>query len=198
MSFSQPGETMGSMDKRRMSVSQMQRQKSLLLPITTSNIHRATSPAQDTPPPERKITRNRIKGLFLAEFDNTMGPRIAFEANDGSLVPDDVFDAVSDYFITGKALTDHIITVVASGLNCKVMGYPMCIAHHKYDRNALLFNVGFILDISAKLAPYMSPLRKITRTFYSMEMEDEFLSDPLKKERLKEILPHVLKELNER
>ncbi len=178
--------------------SQIQRQGSLLLPITTSNTHRGTPPALETPPSERKIMRNRIKGLFLAEFDNTMGPRIAFEANDGSLVPDDVFDAASDYFITGKALSDHIITVVASGLNCKVMGCPMCIAHHKYDRNALLFNVGFILDISAKLAPYMRPLRKIARTFYSMEMEDEFLSDPLKKERLKEILPHVLKELNER
>ncbi len=170
-----------------------------MLPNTTSsNIYQTTAPQPGTPKSEIEITRNRIKGLFFAEFDNTTGPKIAFEANDGSSIPDDVFDAASDYFITGKALCDHIIIVVASGLNCKVMGYPMCIAHHKYDRNALLFSVGFILDISAKLAPYMTPLRKIARTFYSMEMEDEFLSDPLKKERLKEILPHALKELNER
>ncbi len=144
-----------------------------------------------------KLMCNSIKGLFLAEFDNTMGPRIAFEASDGCSLPE-VFGAASDYIITGKALSGHIITAVASRLNCKVMVCPMCIAHQKYDRNALFFNVGFVLDISAKLAPYMNPLRKIARTFYSMEMEDELLSNPVKKERLKEVLPQVLKELNER
>ncbi len=196
MLSSQLGLTVESVDRGGVRVGSLLRQQTMLPTVGTSGLS-ATSLTQDSPSKEKNLISKRIKGLFLAEFDNTTGPRITFEANDGCSVPD-VFDAASDYIITGKALSGHIITVVASELKYKVMGYPMCIAHHKYDRNLLMFNVGFILDTSAKLAPYMSALQKIARTFYSMEMEDEFLSNPVKKERLKEVLPQVLKELNER
>lgn len=53
----------------------------------------------------------RIRGLFYAEFDNTVGPKIFFQAPEGFICADD-FDDISEYMITKPDLCGKIVTVV--------------------------------------------------------------------------------------
>jgi hypothetical protein len=83
---------------------------------------------------------------------------------------------MSDYIITGKQLCGKLITVTAS--HYKIMSFPLCIEDDKYDRNAFLFNVGFVFDEHADTGPFQSVLRKLGTTILALELESGFLFNP--------------------
>ncbi|KAG5184888.1 nitrogen permease regulator 2-domain-containing protein [Tribonema minus] len=154
-------------------------------------------------------SRPSLLGVFYSEFDNIAGPKILFQSPEG-LLPPEKFDGISDYMITGRQLCGKIITVSAHGL--KIMGYPLSIADEKdesdanvlacfsaqYNRNALLFNVGFVFEEGIDAEHYHNALRKLSMMLYSMEVESAFLFDAQRKARLAEILPQVRDDLNSR
>jgi hypothetical protein len=60
------------------------------------------------------------------------------------------------------------------------MGVPMCLAHTKYQRNALLFNMGFVLDAEDLLLPiYRASIEqclfKLSNYLTNFEKESEYL-----------------------
>jgi hypothetical protein len=88
----------------------------------------------------------QLKGVFYAEFDNVMGPRIVSQAPQNCLSADH-FEAISDYIITGKQLCGKLITVSALGL--KVMGYPLCIANKKVPHSTYSYLAGIQIYFGA-------------------------------------------------
>lgn len=74
-----------------------------------------------------------LLGVFYSEFDNILGPKIVYQA--GRCPTGDVFDKISDYFITKPHLCGKIVTVFQClELDIKVMGFPMRIEDVKYHR----------------------------------------------------------------
>lgn len=55
-----------------------------------------------------------IGGVFYAEFDNIVGPKIVYQSPDGFFDPED-FDAVSEYMITKPDLCGKVVSVLHSG-----------------------------------------------------------------------------------
>jgi hypothetical protein len=82
-----------------------------------------------------------LLGIFFAEFDNTVGPKITCQSPEGFL-SDEFFEAISDFMITGPELCHKLVTVAA--FDYTIIGYPMSLSHKKYHRNALLFNIAFV------------------------------------------------------
>ena len=50
------------------------------------------------------------------------------------------------------------------------MGYPICIEHEKFRRNALLFNICFVFHQDIDVSHYEATLRKLALTFKSLEV----------------------------
>lgn len=92
-----------------------------------------------------------------------------------SALSSDVFDSISDYVITKQQLCGKIITVTAPDAGVRVMGFPICIEDKKYHRNALLFNVAFILAEHADVVGLQPLLRKLALTLRAAEIESEYL-----------------------
>ena len=172
-----------------------------------------------------------IRAIFYSEFDNSLGPRVLFDAPDGSVsraaempwmnqqqLPAEedeehrpemtpLFEAISDYSITGPQLSGHLITVLVPALgmlaspgtvsdDVQVVNFPIAISGSKYGRNALLFNVGLVLYKHAPAQLFTAALRKLSLMLRSMELESEFLSTPSKKAALSLLLPRLLQDLN--
>lgn len=57
----------------------------------------------------------------------------------------------------------------------RILGFPVRLEDAAYARNALMFNVGFILDPHAQWRSYVSVLRKLASVLASMEREQGFL-----------------------
>lgn len=55
-----------------------------------------------------------IGGVFYAEFDNIVGPKIVYQSPDGFFDPED-FDAVSEYMITKPDLCGKVVSVLHAG-----------------------------------------------------------------------------------
>ena len=85
-----------------------------------------------------------LRCIFYAEFDNTEGPRMVYQAPKGHL-SSQRFDEISGYIITGPKLSHKIVDINACGH--RILGYPIRIENSKYDRNAFLFNIGFMFKV---------------------------------------------------
>ncbi|CAM9349460.1 unnamed protein product [Chrysoparadoxa australica] len=140
-------------------------------------------------------TRPPLLGIFYSVFDNTHGPKIRHQWPPNQL-GEDQFYSISDYMITSNELCGRVITVNAYGL--VILGCPMSIEDEKYDRNALLFNLGLVFEkgTCTNTKPFQGALRKIAMTFRSMETESGFLFDESQSERLQHILKQVFWDLN--
>lgn len=134
-----------------------------------------------------------MQALFYSEFDNVTGPKIIFQSP-SKYLSSEVFDAVSDYIITGKQLCGSLITVTAFGH--KIMSYPLSVEDNKYDRNAFLFTIGFIFAEEEDTRPYHSVLRKLGNTLLSLEVEAGFLFDQSTKSQLSWILHRIMLDLS--
>jgi hypothetical protein len=65
-----------------------------------------------------KASRHRIRAIFYAEFDNTVGPKVFFQAPEGCIAAED-FDDVSDYIITRPDLCGKVLTVLHSSFQAR-------------------------------------------------------------------------------
>lgn len=87
-----------------------------------------------------------LKCLFYAEFDAVAGPKIVYQIpdSDEQTISKETFDSLSGFFITKPELLDKFIKVNTTKL--KIMGNPVVIEHRRYARNALIFNLCFVVD----------------------------------------------------
>ena len=83
-----------------------------------------------------------LRGVTYSEFDNKVGPRLKFQYPPNAISSDE-FEAFADYVIVGKHLCGKIITVRNDSV--QFVNYSVAIDNRKYDRNTLLFAVGFVL-----------------------------------------------------
>ena len=81
-----------------------------------------------------------LRGVTYSEFDNKVGPRLKFQYP-ANAIGNITANVQAD---PGKHLCGKIITVRGEGL--QFVNYSVAIDNPKYDRNTLLFAVGFVLD----------------------------------------------------
>jgi len=126
-----------------------------------------------------------------------------FQIPDGYLECEE-FDRISEYVITKPTLGGRFCCVRIKYKDTTrhpdwVIGCPVCMSHCKYNRNALLFNICFVLDgkIDHKLFnPYENVVKKIAKYLATLEAESEVLFNESKKEQLVPILKCVFEDLN--
>ena len=89
-----------------------------------------------------------------------------------SLFIDLFYEQLSDYVIVGKHLCRKIIVVKNDDI--QYMNYSIAIDNPKYDRNSLLFSLGFILSEGADTEPFEPILRKLSLAFLALEVRSNF------------------------
>jgi len=105
-----------------------------------------------------------------------------------------IFDSTSEFIITGSELTSKIITLSAHSWH--VMSRPTMISNSRYERNAHLFSVGFLLRRAADPRPFRPLLSKLAVTLQAMEEESGFLTRVEYRPKLQTLLERVLLSLN--
>ncbi len=116
---------------------------------------------------------------------------------DTELLQNSIFAATSEYIITGNELANRSITVSTHGMH--ILSRPNIISDtQRYERNSLLFAVGFVLRRGDTVDPchFWPVLSKLSSTLYDMEMESEFLSNGRTRSQIQIILEDVLISLN--
>eukprot|EP00956_Cyclotella_meneghiniana_P021420 scaffold39038_cov78-Cyclotella_meneghiniana.AAC.5 len=114
---------------------------------------------------------------------------------DSETLANSIFTACSEYIITGNELADQTITVSTRGMH--ILSRPMIISDTKrYERNSLLFSVGFVLRRNIDPSPWWPVLSNLSRTFRAMEVESEFLSNERTRPMIQTVLEDVLVSLN--
>lgn len=103
-----------------------------------------------------------------------------------------IFDSCSEYIITGNELTGNIINLSTHHIH--VLTRPTTIADEKYERNSLLFCVGFILRRTEDPRPFRPVLSTLALTLREMEVESQFLSR--NRSEIQGILESILISLN--
>ncbi|XP_045598330.1 GATOR1 complex protein NPRL2 [Procambarus clarkii] len=135
-----------------------------------------------------------IRSIFLSEFHHIVGPKIVYQYPE-NYVSKEVFDAISVYIIPKPQILKRIITVNVLGV--KVTGYPNEIKNFKYARNALIFNLCFVCDSTARTVHYEPAVKKLSEYLENLELENGFLSTEESREQMPGILQHILEELND-
>ena len=106
-----------------------------------------------------------------------------------------IFAAVSEYIITGDELADQLINISTHGMH--ILSRPMIIHDtQRYERNSLLFAVGFVLRRSVDPRPYWPILANLSSTFSQMEVESQYLSGSKTRPQIQVILEDILVCLN--
>ena len=85
-----------------------------------------------------------------------------------------IFNSCSEYIITGNELTGNIICLSTHHIH--ILTRPTILSDEKYERNALLFCVGFVLRRTEDPRPFRPALSKLAVTLRDMEVESQFLS----------------------
>jgi len=112
-------------------------------------------------------------------------------------VPDSsssIFDSCGEYIITGNELTGKIINLSTHHIH--VLTRPTIISDERYERNSLLFCVGFVLRRAEDPRPFRPLLSKLALTLRDMEVESQFLSNQSTRPQLQTLLEHILVSLN--
>ena len=122
---------------------------------------------------------SKINALFFTEFDNKKGRTLAFQ-EPYDAISEDFFDALSDYLIPKPQLCGQLVTVrIREKL---VLCWPVCLTHVRYERNALMFSLGFLLDAAetsehdacARFGPL---LHKASAHLAAMELESAAVAE---------------------
>ena len=120
------------------------------------------------------------------------------KTNIGSSVPDgfsSIFDSCSEYIITGsEQLSGKIVNLSTHHIH--ILTRPTIISNERYERNALLFCVGFVLRRTEDPRPFRPVLSKLADTLRDMEVESRFLSSSKKTGLLQRLLDWTLVSLN--
>jgi nitrogen permease regulator 2-like protein len=143
-------------------------------------------------------TPPRLIAVFFSIFDIKIGPRLIFEAPEGSLkpLPNSTslinFSSISDYIIPKPHLCGRLVSICAGSY--KVMGVPVEIKdEEKYVRGNFVFNMSFVFDRNADTSSYEPIVRKIARVLASLEVR--FGSNKSKSRLLKIFLLEFEKQL---
>lgn len=136
---------------------------------------------------------NDIQCILFCEFHPIAGPKIVHQFPEDYISKEE-FDCVAVYIIPKPELQSKLITINA--LNHKFVGCPISIENAKYSRNALLFNVCFVLGPNVDTIHYEGVVKKLAGYLTSLELEDGFLSQEETKASLPSILSEIFHELN--
>lgn len=118
------------------------------------------------------------------------------DTSDGSPGSFSIFDSTSEYIITGNDIADHMICL--STHNMHILTRPTIIKDTRYERNSLLFSVGFVIRRLVDPRPYRLILSKLAQTLRIMEVESRFLTSKETRPELRRILQSILVSLNSR
>ncbi|KOO29699.1 nitrogen permease regulator 2-like protein [Chrysochromulina tobinii] len=157
---------------------------------------------------------HELSGLFFVVFDTAKGRTLALQEPPRAVLSSDDFDALADYLIPKPVLCGQLIAIREP--DRIVLCWPMCIEDAKYDRNALLFSLGLVVQPPAATciagAPpaagaaatyfdvcerYGPVLRKSCVVLAALERETQLLSDASRKGELAHLLPAVYHGLRE-
>jgi len=105
-----------------------------------------------------------------------------------------IFDSTSDFIITGNELTGNIVNL--SAFNIHLLTRPTVIHDKRYERNSLLFCVGFVLRRAEDPRPFRPLLSKLALALKRMELEAHFLSKHITRQQLQPLLDRILVSLN--
>ena len=105
-----------------------------------------------------------------------------------------IFDSTSEYIITGNELAGKMINL--STHNMHILTLPEIIVDDRYERNNLLFCVGFVLRRAEDPRPFRPILSKCSMALRSTEMESQCLTHPTKRPHLQATLDNLLISLN--
>lgn len=139
------------------------------------------------------MKREKLLGVTYAEFDNTVGPKLLYSYPD-HVMSKERFEDLSDYVIVGKHLCKKIIVVKNNEI--QYMNYSMAIDNPKYERNALLFSVGFILAVDVDTEPFEPILRKLAAVLLALENEREFLFIDTSKAQIHGVLQRLYTDIS--
>ena len=145
------------------------------------------------------IMSSALGAIFYVEFDNQYGRALTFQEPHDAIAAEE-FDAISDYLIPKPQLCGQLIALRLPASRI-VLCFPMMIEDEKYERNALIFALGFVLADGVEDATcerHGPPLRKACSHLAALEIESQLLSDSSKKGELAHLLPRILHELQDR
>jgi len=132
----------------------------------------------------------QLCGIIFAEFHPVQGPKITHQCPEG-LLSADSFDGISEFIITKPQLCGRLVTINTD--EYQIVGFPVVIEDKKYPRNALLFNLAFVLNLETNTKAFEPVVRKLANILINLELESEFI---FKKNRLQEIIDQLLRDLN--
>ena len=128
-----------------------------------------------------------------ADTASTMATASVTAAAD-SATTTSIFDSCSDFIITGAELSGTIVNL--SAYNMHLLTRPTVIHDNRYERNSLLFCVGFILRRTEDPRPFRPLLSKLALTLKRLEMESHFLSNRSTRPEIQPLLDRLLVSLN--
>lgn len=134
-----------------------------------------------------------IQCILFCEFHPIAGPKIVHQFPE-DYISKEKFDCVAVYIIPKPELQSKLITINA--LEHKFVGCPISIENAKYSRNALLFNVCFVLAPDVDTIRYESVVKKLAGYMVTLELESGYLSQEDTKSSLPTILSEIFYELN--
>ncbi|KAH7319974.1 nitrogen permease regulator 2 [Stachybotrys elegans] len=125
-----------------------------------------------------------IQGIFYARFFPQEGPMIVAQSPPGCITTSDNatraplvdFDVLQEYIIPRQAFCNRYVTINSPDGKYTVLGYPVVIAHSKYQRNEFIFNFGLLVEADVDHLPYERVVRRLASTFSEMEKQNEYLS----------------------
>ena len=146
----------------------------------------------DSPPMRPLSSNSSTENDFPLSSD--AGDKVAVSLAEPCGAGLSIFDSTSEFIITGSELTSKTITLSTHSFH--VMTRPTMISHSRYERNALLFSVGFLLRRAADPSPFRPLLSKLATTLQAMEEESRFLTSSKHRPKLQTLLERVLLSLN--
>jgi len=120
----------------------------------------------------------KIKCVFLAQFDNTIG-RIIRCQHPSDFLTKEKFEVFAGLVIPQQELCNKFLKHETS--EYKIMGHAVSINNpQKYDRNFFMFNLCFIVEKSESDERILEPvLQKAADYLVELEKECDFLSNPV-------------------
>ena len=125
---------------------------------------------------------------------NTDNPQQNRDGDDESSVFWSIFDATSEFIITGHELAGQMLNLETH--NLQLLTRPTMISDERYARNALLFSVGFVFRRTFDPRPFRPILAKVADTLRTMEVESQFLTTDRFRSQVQPLMEHLLVSLN--
>ena len=112
-------------------------------------------------------------------------------SNENSL---SIFDSCTEYIITGHDLTGNLLNLSSHQMH--ILTRPTVLHNERYERNSLLFCVGFVLRRAGDPRLFRPILSKWALTLRDLELETRYLSTQQTRQELQGQLDRLLVSLN--